>query len=430
MYLLKSLKRLFRSPGTSPIKKRRTSDDDLLSIPLPLLPVDKAVVRDFALYEDLHEEFLFTFVKDGHVHQLYQDVRIYSSSLPLSLASLSFLLFNCWGLCPPELVSLLVCSRERSKSQSGSVRVYVSYEDYKIEQLEVLILVFTNGLLSEVDLFDLVDSNQLVDFLNLIDDDLSVKIPFLNSFHDILSDGFSMSKEKLCSILKFLPSIAEQESFTRLETEDLDDGFLVSLHSLHHIKKCSGCYFLTVDGTIVDVHGSDYFPNFDLKIQDFYLSESVFILLTVSGVVYTHGISHHGMLGLGSCTKSLAPTAVDLPITVEKIHCDGWAVLALGQGRLFGWGWNAYGQLGIGHYDEIENVSLLCSIRTPREVLVEITKRGRKPSVVDIFCGKEASVIKLSDGSFLTSGNFTNKKSRVFTTLIIKRTEEFIKLFE
>ncbi|MEU7023836.1 Ig-like domain repeat protein [Streptomyces sp. NPDC046203] len=73
--------------------------------------------------------------------------------------------------------------------------------------------------------------------------------------------------------------------------------------------------------------------------------------LTADGGVYAWGINNYGQLGDGTTTSSLTPVEVDLPagVHVTALASGSNHTLALtADGRVYAWGWNAYGQLGDG----------------------------------------------------------------------------------
>ncbi|MEU8545366.1 Ig-like domain repeat protein, partial [Streptomyces sp. NPDC048717] len=73
--------------------------------------------------------------------------------------------------------------------------------------------------------------------------------------------------------------------------------------------------------------------------------------LTADGGVYAWGINNYGQLGDGTTTSSTTPVKVDLPagVHVTALASGSNHTLALtADGRVYAWGWNAYGQLGDG----------------------------------------------------------------------------------
>eukprot|EP00850_Spirogloea_muscicola_P008974 SM000049S16745 [mRNA] locus=s49:427660:430897:- [translate_table: standard] len=79
------------------------------------------------------------------------------------------------------------------------------------------------------------------------------------------------------------------------------------------------------------------------------------IAVASSGAIYTYGWSKYGQLGHGDFEDQLVPTRVaalaDKKIT--KIS-GGWrhTVAIDSEGKLFAWGWNKFGQVGVGNTDD------------------------------------------------------------------------------
>ncbi|KAK9903587.1 hypothetical protein WJX75_009396 [Coccomyxa subellipsoidea] len=70
-----------------------------------------------------------------------------------------------------------------------------------------------------------------------------------------------------------------------------------------------------------------------------------------TGVVYTFGWSKYGQLGHGDCTDQLVPKAVEsLKDSRIVLISGGWRHTSVADdtGMLYSWGWNKFGQLGIG----------------------------------------------------------------------------------
>ncbi|KAF0705049.1 hypothetical protein AaE_014675 [Aphanomyces astaci] len=77
------------------------------------------------------------------------------------------------------------------------------------------------------------------------------------------------------------------------------------------------------------------------------------VVLTVPGEIYSFGEGQSGQLGTGRCTKVFQPKltlASDAPDDIFVEIACGWAhTLAITRaGRLYSWGFNQYGQLGVG----------------------------------------------------------------------------------
>ncbi|NLH98577.1 MAG: hypothetical protein GX446_03690 [Chthonomonadales bacterium] len=70
----------------------------------------------------------------------------------------------------------------------------------------------------------------------------------------------------------------------------------------------------------------------------------------LDGRLYAFGANGYGQLGVGDTIDRTSPTLVSGPITGVKAIAGGYghSMVLLNDGRLFAWGWNGYGQLGLG----------------------------------------------------------------------------------
>ena len=86
------------------------------------------------------------------------------------------------------------------------------------------------------------------------------------------------------------------------------------------------------------------------------------VALSHSGELFSWGENEHGQLGLGDLKNRFLPVMVeplqlargrdrpDRPVKALDVSCGGRHVVVLGSiGRVFTWGWNKNGQLGLGH---------------------------------------------------------------------------------
>jgi len=74
------------------------------------------------------------------------------------------------------------------------------------------------------------------------------------------------------------------------------------------------------------------------------------LVLSVIGVVFSHGNGGQGQLGHGSVESKLSPTVVEAleGVSVTSVAAGGWHSLAVTDaGDVYSWGWNERGQLGV-----------------------------------------------------------------------------------
>ena len=118
-------------------------------------------------------------------------------------------------------------------------------------------------------------------------------------------------------------------------------------------------------------------------------------MLTRDGQLYTWGSNEHGQCGREGVTTAVTPGPVHV-LTTHKlvaVACGGAHTLALtDQGRLYGFGLNATGQLGNGTHNTDAN---------PQPALVRLSA-GIVVSA--IACGEEFSAAVTHDGRLLTWG--------------------------
>ncbi|CAK4083269.1 unnamed protein product [Aphanomyces euteiches] len=111
-------------------------------------------------------------------------------------------------------------------------------------------------------------------------------------------------------------------------------------------------------------------------------------VLSRQGDIYAFGEGQSGQLGIGRCTKSFIPRktlpSIDATDPFVEIAC-GWAhALAVSKsGRLFAWGFNQYGQLGLGDTtsrflpEEILSCHQICHVYASGNYSAAITRDGR-----------------------------------------------------
>ena len=91
--------------------------------------------------------------------------------------------------------------------------------------------------------------------------------------------------------------------------------------------------------------------------------------MTESGRLFTFGSNEFGQLGLGHNTNVLKPSCVKSlkPDKVVRVACGkAHTVVAMESGKMFGFGSNTEGQLGIGRHPESVNKPVL--ERRPRKI--------------------------------------------------------------
>ena len=95
--------------------------------------------------------------------------------------------------------------------------------------------------------------------------------------------------------------------------------------------------------------------NINSEIIDIGVGGDHSLVLTKDGKVYSWGHNGHGQLGIGNTDNQSTPIEVNttnISSSITQISAGDYHSLALAKdGKLYGWGYNGYGQLGIGNTD-------------------------------------------------------------------------------
>uniref|UniRef100_A0A6B2LE87 RCC1-like domain-containing protein n=1 Tax=Arcella intermedia TaxID=1963864 RepID=A0A6B2LE87_9EUKA len=86
-------------------------------------------------------------------------------------------------------------------------------------------------------------------------------------------------------------------------------------------------------------------------VEDFSCGGEHVLARLETGELFSWGRNQFGQLGLGHTLNQVLPVKVSgLSGNVTEIACgEGHCLALLGDGELYSWGWNKYGQLGVGH---------------------------------------------------------------------------------
>lgn len=121
------------------------------------------------------------------------------------------------------------------------------------------------------------------------------------------------------------------------------------------------------------------------------------ISVTTSGSIYTYGWSKYGQLGHGDCEDHLTPYKLEaLSNQIISQISGGWrhTMAVTSDGKLYGWGWNKFGQVGVG--DNIDRCS-------PVQVLFPNDQK-----VVQICCGWRHTLAITERNNVFSWGRGTN----------------------
>ncbi|XP_074307934.1 ultraviolet-B receptor UVR8-like isoform X2 [Silene latifolia] len=121
------------------------------------------------------------------------------------------------------------------------------------------------------------------------------------------------------------------------------------------------------------------------------------ITVTTSGNIYTYGWSKYGQLGHGDFEDHLTPYKLEAlsDTTISQIS-GGWrhTMAVTSDGKLYGWGWNKFGQVGVG--DDVDRCS-------PVHVLFPHDQK-----VVQICCGWRHTLAITERNNVFSWGRGTN----------------------
>ncbi|GBG86585.1 hypothetical protein CBR_g41650 [Chara braunii] len=121
------------------------------------------------------------------------------------------------------------------------------------------------------------------------------------------------------------------------------------------------------------------------------------IAVAVSGRLYTFGWSKYGQLGHGDYRDHLVPHIVDaLTDFIISEAAGGWrhTVGLTSEGKVYAWGWNRFGQIGIGNNIDQCSPQLIQSLADMR--------------VATVCCGWRHTVAITEDGNVFSWGRGTS----------------------
>ena len=151
-------------------------------------------------------------------------------------------------------------------------------------------------------------------------------------------------------------------------------------------------YFIkTTSGEIYEPSEDGWSKIEELKdIKKMYFDGTSIFAVTLSGEVYAWGDNEDGKLGIGNTEDQNTPVKIEGLINVKEILTYDEGIFAITtNGELYGWGNNKYGQLGIGNNEaqyapvringvsEVENIYIVPSWRGNYREIYAKTKDGK-----------------------------------------------------
>ncbi|GAX82276.1 hypothetical protein CEUSTIGMA_g9705.t1 [Chlamydomonas eustigma] len=133
------------------------------------------------------------------------------------------------------------------------------------------------------------------------------------------------------------------------------------------------------------------------------------------GRMYTFGWSKYGQLGHGDLEYQLKPKIVE-PLSALRVEtiAGGWrhSMAAASDGKLYGWGWNKFGQLGVGDGDDRCTPSIVpLPSSEPESALPALTNTGCITSISAVrllACGWRHTMVAMNDGRVYSWGRGVN----------------------
>ena len=146
--------------------------------------------------------------------------------------------------------------------------------------------------------------------------------------------------------------------------------------------------------------------------QEVRAGKSNSVIETNGGRVFVFGNNYYGQLGLGDTTNRAVPTELTAPLgeinatkplargNIKKITAGSYSTFVeTKDGKLYAFGNNSYGQLGLGIPTDPGHAN--GRIKTPREITVS----GIQGNIKGIFPGAYHTILETKDGKLFVVGN-------------------------
>ncbi|XP_011054452.1 PREDICTED: RCC1 and BTB domain-containing protein 1-like [Acromyrmex echinatior] len=112
---------------------------------------------------------------------------------------------------------------------------------------------------------------------------------------------------------------------------------------------------------------------FQKKVESICCGDSFFVVLTEDKRMYTWGKNHHGQLGVSTCKDEFVISPLEVKnqnVRLTRIACGYTHVLALStEGNIFVWGGNSCGQLGCNSRNDIHDPEKIMITPKPMKML-------------------------------------------------------------
>lgn len=118
-------------------------------------------------------------------------------------------------------------------------------------------------------------------------------------------------------------------------------------------------------------------------------SDHIVLLEEGRGRVWSLGLNHRGQLGHGDLQQRMEPIVIEAldGIKVISVTCGRWHNLVLSEsGDLYSWGWNAHKQLG--HSSDLATIATPCLVEVNEADVFCSVSCGARHSAALTVCGK------------------------------------------
>ncbi len=266
----------------------------------------------------------------------------------------------------------------------------------------IRILGYLNVLNNDIDIFEVLPKEILINIITKLDCKSILLIckssSKFNKFCELNLD--ELLKQKLHKETKFITDTYNREELIGL----------CRLHSTKHISAGFIHSLILKDNGEVYSFGNNSYGQLGLALDDDNVYEPTLILempknikyisagtnislvLNENGQVYSWGLNEHGQLGLGDIIEQHKPALVlKMPADTIQISIGDYHSLSLNiNNKVYSWGYNEYGQLGLGPYDEISIPTLVLEMPN---------------NIVQISIGEFHTLALSNDGHIYSFGN-------------------------
>ncbi len=129
-----------------------------------------------------------------------------------------------------------------------------------------------------------------------------------------------------------------------------------------------------------------------------------------SGNVYSWGYNGYGQLGIGTTTEQHTPALIPNLNNVSKIYINNYTVYALTiSGDVYGWGKNNYGQVGCGNYTTQTSPVKLNAISDIKEIVCKSDVAFALTNSKDVYAWGFGQNYQMGNGTFITGQTIPTK---------------------